>query len=73
MLFTASPAAANNVNGINNKDNGVVDNGGWRGRSVRLSTLLCTKSVGLWRASSYDYEDVMNNRDKDKDASWESA
>ena len=40
---------------LNEKDNGVVDDGGWRRRAARLSALLCAEVAGLWRASSYNH------------------
>ena len=41
--------------------------------AVRISALLCAKAAGLWRTSSSDHEDAMNDGDDDnnKDAAWE--
>ena len=56
---------------LNNKENCAVDYRGWRMRSARISDLLCDEALGLWRASSYNHNDAMNDRDDDEEASWE--
>ena len=36
---------------LNDEYNDAVDDGGWSSRASRISALLCTKSMGMWRAS----------------------
>ena len=57
MFFTASPTAADDMNVINNDDNGTVDNREKRRRAARLSALLYAKAAGMWRTFSYNHED----------------
>ena len=71
LFFTDTPAVKNGINCINDDDNGAVDGGGRRRRAARLSTFLCAEVSGMWRASSFDHEDAMNNRDNNEDAAWE--
>ena len=44
---------------------------GRRRRDARLSSLLCADAAGMWRASSSNHEDAMNN--EDEDAAWKPA
>ena len=55
---------------LNYKDNGAVDEGGWRRRASSISALLFTKSIGMLRASSSNHKDAMNGGDDDKDTAW---
>ena len=57
LFFTASPTATDDMNGINNDDNGTVDNREKRRRAARLSALLYAKAAGIWRAFSYNHKD----------------
>ena len=57
LFFTASPTDADDMNGINNDDNGTVDNREKRRRAARLSALLYAKAAGIWRAFSYNHKD----------------
>ena len=61
------------LNCYKNKDNSAVNGRGCRRRAASVSSLFCTKSVGMWRASYSDQEDAMNGGDVDEDSAWEPA
>ena len=58
---------------INYEYNGKVNERVWRIRSSRISALSCADAAVLWRDSSSDHKDTMNDKDDDKDAAWEPA
>ena len=67
----------NIANGINYKDNGVVDARGWRIRAGMICTLiskpLCTKAESMWRAYLSNHKDTMNDGKEDGGAAWDLA
>ena len=70
MLFTAAPITVNGVTGIDNDRNGAVYDRFQTIRAARLSSLLCAEDAGLWRVSSSDHANAMNDGDNNNNIAW---
>ena len=65
MFFTA--VTEKGINSINNNNNGVFNNGVRRRIYTNISALLYEEDTGLWRASSSDHKNSMNNGDSNNE------
>ena len=68
MFFNLAPVFEN---GINDNNNGTVDNRAWRKRTSRISALLYAEVKGQWRDSYYNHKDTTNDTDDNEYVAWE--